>query len=100
MRGRPSSIGYSSTSRSDRPSDMSRAWRATLYLIAGALIMALLILATFLFLTRTSTGVNLVARFAIERLEREIEGELQVDSVSTRRLLGGVFIHGLALPGT
>jgi len=76
---------------------MSRAWRATLYLIAGALIMALLILATFLFLTRTSTGVNLVARFAIERLEREIEGELQVDSVSTRRLLGGVVIHGLAL---
>lgn len=76
---------------------MSRVSRAAGYILLGAVVMALILAVAFFFLTRTRAGVNLVSRFAIERLERSIEGRLRMDSVTTRTLLGGATIHGLSI---
>ncbi len=76
---------------------MSRGWRAAGYILIGVVITLLVIAAIFVFLTRSRAGVELVGRFAIERIEQAIVGKLDVARITTRGLLGGATLHDVSL---
>lgn len=76
---------------------MSRRWRAIGFFLLGIAVAAIIGVVIILFLTRSRAGVEMVRRFAIERLERSISGKLTVDRVTTRGLLGGATLHDVEL---
>lgn len=76
---------------------MSGRRRAVGYLLLGVLITILIILGLVFFFTKTRSGVNMLSRFAVERLERSVSGKLSVDSVTTRGLLGSAVLHNVLL---
>ncbi|MBW3553741.1 MAG: translocation/assembly module TamB, partial [Gemmatimonadetes bacterium] len=67
-----------------------------IFLIAAAALVAVLIVLLVV-LTRTDFGVEQAGRFAVERLRSAVNGELRVGSVTSRGLLRGVTLHGVAI---
>lgn len=76
---------------------MARTADVVRYVLLGAAILVVLLIALFLVLTRTEFGVQQAGRFAVERLRDAVEGELRVGRVASRGLLRGVTIHDVAI---
>lgn len=76
---------------------MARFNRTFLYVLVGAVALVVLLVALFVVLTRTDFGVERAGRFAVERLRSSVNGELRVGQVTSRGLLSGVTLHGVAI---
>lgn len=73
--------------------------RAARYTWVVAAVVALLVLALFLVLTRTQLGTERAGRLALNQVRGMIEGQLEVERISSGRLLRGVTLHGVTLRG-
>ncbi|MDX1674531.1 MAG: translocation/assembly module TamB domain-containing protein [Longimicrobiales bacterium] len=64
--------------------------------VAGLVVLLLVALAV---LTQTPVGVERAGRFAVDRIQRSINGELSVARFSSRGLLQGVTLHEVRITG-
>ncbi len=78
---------------------MQRTTRVAIFALSGFLAGLLLAVLVILVLTRTQLGQDRVRAFAVKKLADRIEGELQVERISSRGLLGGLTLHNIKITG-
>jgi translocation and assembly module TamB len=78
---------------------MARFRRTLAGVIAGAGLVAVLLIGAVLYLTRTEAGVERAGGYVVERLRGAVNGELEVARVRSRGLLRGVTLDGVRITG-
>lgn len=74
-----------------------RSLRIAGFVVLGMAIGLALVVALLFVITRTEFGLERVRRVAIARLSNRIEGELRVERITSRGLLGGAVLHDIEL---
>ena len=73
--------------------------RAARWTVVGLAVLAVLLVALVLGLTRTDAGVERAGQFALEQVRGAINGELSVGRISSGSLLEGLTLHEVAITG-
>jgi hypothetical protein len=78
---------------------VTRSTRIAIFALSGFLAGLLAALLVVLVLTRTRFGQEQVRVFAVRKLAEQIEGQLEVERITSRGLLGGLTLHNLQITG-
>jgi hypothetical protein len=73
--------------------------RVVRYTAVGAAILAVLLVAAVLFLTRTGAGVERAGRFALDQIRGSVNGSFDVDRITSGGVLTGLTLHGVSITG-
>lgn len=73
--------------------------RTTRYALVAAAVVAVLLLLLVVLLTRTEYGSEQAGRVALSQIRGAVEGDLDVERITSGRLLSGITLHGLTIHG-
>lgn len=76
-----------------------RTRRSIRYPLIGAAVLAVLLVVVVIYFTRTEAGVERAGRLVVGEVRALVEGELEIERITSGRLLRGVTLHGVRIDG-